>query len=66
MTTLVKNASGATIGQLRETGARILAQDKSGQTLGWYDKNTKKTFDKSGRPVYDGDMTKALVAEHAL
>ena len=44
-----------------EQGARILAQDKSGKTLGWYDKNTNKTFDKSGSPVYVGDMTRALL-----
>ena len=57
----VKNASGETVGYLMEQGARIRAQDKSGKTLGWYDKNTNKTFDKSGSPVYVGDMTKALL-----
>ena len=57
----IKNASGETVGQLVEQGARILAQDRSGKTLGWYDKNTDKTFDKSGSPLYSGDMTRALL-----
>lgn len=46
----IKNASGETVGFLVEQGARILAQDRSG-----------KTFDKSGSPVYIGDMTRALL-----
>lgn len=57
----IKNASGETVGYLVEQGARILAQDRSGKTLGWYDKNTDKTFDKSGSPLYSGDMTRALL-----
>lgn len=61
MKQIIKNASGETVGQLVETGTRILAQDKSGKTLGWYDKNTEKTFDKSGCPLYSGNMTRALL-----
>jgi hypothetical protein len=65
MKTLVKNVSGETIGQLLETGSRILAQDRSGKTLGWFEKNSNKTFDKSGSPKYIGDMTRALIAEQS-
>jgi hypothetical protein len=60
MKELVKNASGATIGQLVEQGTRILAQDKSGKTLGWFEKNSNKTFDKSGKPLYSGNMVSML------
>lgn len=63
MKRLIKNASGETVGQIWEQGTRIFAQDTSGQTLGWYDKNTDKTFDKSGRPVYDGNMVTALLRD---
>ncbi len=57
----IKSASGATLGYRAEQGARTLVQDLAGQTLGWFDKNTKKTFDKSGKPLYIGDMTVALL-----
>lgn len=60
MKQIIQNASGETVGYLMEQGTRILAQDKSGKTLGWYDKNTDKTFDKSGSPLYSGNMVRAL------
>lgn len=59
----VKTASGKTIGYLMETGTRIIAQAVDGATLGWYDKNTDKTFDKSGSPLYSGNMVRALLTE---
>jgi len=31
--------------------------------LGHYDENQKKTFDKSGRALYSGDQTSALIEE---
>lgn len=56
----VQDAGGKVIGYLLDNATRITAQDKSGQTLGWFDKNSEKTFDKSGKPLYSGDMTRAL------
>jgi hypothetical protein len=63
MKEIVKNASGKPIGQIWEAGNRIYAQDTAGKTLGWYDKNTDKTFDKSGSPVYSGNMVRALLVD---
>jgi hypothetical protein len=57
----IKSAGGATLGYRVEQGARTLVQDSAGQTVGWFDRNTNKTFDKSGKPLYSGDMTVALL-----
>jgi len=58
---LIKNASGKTVGQKVVRGSQTIVQDASGKTLGRYDGNTKKTVDESGKVLYDGDQTSALI-----
>ena len=60
---LVKRADGSTRAQINESGTRRTVQDSSGETQGWYDSNTDKTFDKSGRVIGQGDQTGALYPE---
>lgn len=59
----IKSASGKTLGYKVQVGSRTVVQDASGKTLGHYDENQKKTFDKSGRVLYSGDQTSALIDE---
>jgi hypothetical protein len=61
MKTAIKNANGTTIGYQVERGSQVIAEDASGAVIGRYDANTKKTFDKAGKPVYSGNMTAALI-----
>ena len=56
----IKSASGKTLGYKVQVGGRTVVQDASGATLGHYEKNQDKTFDKSGRALYSGDQTSAL------
>ena len=63
MREMIKSASGKTLGFKAEVGSRTVVQDASGATLGHYDKNQDKTFDKSGRALYSGDQTSALIEE---
>ena len=56
----VKNASGRTVGYKVQQGSQVIVQDASGSTLGRFDRNTKKTVDKSGKPLYSGDHTDLL------
>jgi hypothetical protein len=60
---LVKRADGSTRAQINESGTRKTVQDSSGKTQGWYDANTDKTFDRTGRVVGQGDQTGALYPE---
>ena len=57
----IKSASGKTLGYKAQVGSRTVVQDASGKTLGHYEKNQDKTFDKSGRALYSGDQTSALI-----
>ena len=59
----IRDASGKTLGYKVQVGSRLVVQDASGATLGHFDKNVNKTVDKSGRVLYSGDQTSALVGE---
>lgn len=63
MKTTIKDASGKTVAQTMEAGDRTLLQDASGSTLGWHDKNTNQTYNKSGRAVYKGNHLSALLED---
>jgi len=60
---LVKRADGSTRAQINETWTRKTVTDANGKTLGWYDANSDKTFDRTGRVVGQGDQTGALYPE---
>lgn len=60
---LVKRADGSTRAQINENGTRKTVHDSSGKTQGWYDTNTDKTFDRTGKVVGQGDQTGALYPE---
>ena len=64
MRTAIKTASGRTIGYQFECGSQVIAQDASGATIGRYDGNTKKTFDKHGHAAYSGNQTAALIGDN--
>lgn len=59
----IKSASGKTLGYKVKVGSRTVVQDSAGKTLGWHDENVDKTLDKSGRALYSGDQTSALIEE---
>ena len=59
----IKDASGRTVGYKLQAGSQTIVQDAAGATVGRYDENTKKTFDKSGRALYSGYQTSALLAD---
>ena len=59
----IRDASGKTLGYKVQVGSRLVVQDASGKTLGHFDEGQKKTFDKSGRALYSGDQTSALIEE---
>ena len=61
MKTMVKDASGKTLGYKVERGSQVIVEDASGKMVGAYNKNVNKTVDKSGRAVYSGDQTSALL-----
>lgn len=58
---IIKSASGKTLGYKLKIGGQVFMQDASGKGVGRYDENTDQTFDRSGRAVYKGDQTLALI-----
>lgn len=62
MRTAIKDANGRTIGYLNPQGSQVLAENASGAVIGRYDKNTDKTFDNHGKPLYSGNQTGAVIA----
>jgi hypothetical protein len=60
MKTIVKDASGRTLGYKKTCGSQIIVEDASGKMLGAYNKNVNKTVDKSGKALYSGDQSSAL------
>lgn len=57
----IKDGSGKTLGYKVQVGSRTVVQDASGATKGYSD--GKRTFDKSGKVLYSGDQTSALIEE---
>ena len=56
----IQDASGRVIGYKKTVGNQVIVESPTGKMLGRYDGNTEKTFDKSGRAMYNGDQTSAL------
>jgi hypothetical protein len=63
MKTIVKDASGRTIGYKVQRGSQIIVEDASGKMLGRFDGNVNKTVDRSGKVLYGGDQTSALFGQ---
>lgn len=61
MRTLLKSANGQIKGYLNEAGPRTFIYDPSGNVLGWYDKNTDKTYNKSNTVVAMGNQVMILL-----
>ena len=60
---LLKDKNGRTRGFLVEQIGRTVLRDPQGATLGWYDKNQNRTFDKSGRYVGNDNQLTILLEE---
>lgn len=60
---MVKDASGRTVGYKKQCGSQTIVEDASGKMLGRFDSNVKKTVDSSGRALYGGDHTSALLSD---
>ena len=60
---MVKNANGNTVGYKVVRGSQVIVEDASGKMVGAYNKNVNKTVDNSGRAVYSGDQTSALLGQ---
>ena len=63
MKEMIKDASGKTLGYKKTCGSQTIVEDASGKMLGRFDKNTGKTFDASGKALYNGDQTSALLGD---
>lgn len=61
MRTIVKGSRGESIGYINEDSGRRTLFDSSGAMLGYYNKNTNKTFDRSGAVVGQGDQLTRLL-----
>lgn len=61
MKTAIRDASGKVLGYKVQRGNQTVVENASGRMVGRYDGNVKKTLDKSGRVLYDGDQTSALI-----
>ena len=57
----IKDASGRTVGYKVQRGSQVIVEDASGKMLGAYNKNINKTVDHSGKTLYSGDQTSALL-----
>ena len=60
-TTPVTNRSGVKVGSLRESGNQRILEDRSGNKLGHYDRNTNTTYDRSGNKIGNGDVLLTLL-----
>jgi hypothetical protein len=61
MKEIIKDASGKTLGYKVQRGSQTIVEDASGKMLGRFDGNTGKTVDASGKALYNGDQTSALL-----
>jgi hypothetical protein len=61
MQTIIKDASGKTLGYKKQRGNRIIVENASGKCLGWYEPNTNKTVNSGGKALFTGDQTSMLL-----
>lgn len=61
MKNLIKGASGQILGWTVDIGPRINLFGRDGNLLGWYDRNTDKTHDRSGNVVAFGNQVSMLL-----
>ena len=59
----VKGSRGETLGYITEHSDRRTIYDAAGAMLGYYNKNTDKTFDRSGAMVGNGDQLTRLLKD---
>jgi hypothetical protein len=62
---IIKSASGKTLGYRMKTGSRTTMQNASGATIGFFEENANKTFNREGHAVYEGDQTSALLNDES-
>jgi hypothetical protein len=60
----IKDASGNVIGYENEPNSnRRELRSKSNGLLAWYDKNTNRTFDRTGKNAGAGDQTQKFLPD---
>ncbi len=64
MRNLIHNPYGKPLGFTEEIGNRINLSNPSGTLLGYYDKNTDKTYTNSGRQIAQGNQLGMLLSEN--
>jgi len=64
-TKYVTDSKSTRIGYVKDSGSVIYAHGPNGENVGYYQKSTDTTFDRSGKRYGFGDLTNALVFEAA-
>jgi len=59
---LINNNAGKQIAFTEEIGNRINISNPSGKLLGFYDKNTDKTYTSSGKQIAQGNQLGTLLS----
>ena len=62
-TKYVTDSKSIRIGYVKDSGSVIYAHGPNGENVGYYQKSTDTTFDRSGKRYGFGDLTNALVFE---
>jgi len=66
MREIIKDASGRTLGYQQHVNDHMeTITDSAGSLLGWFDPNTRKTHDRSGKVVASGGDVRASLIPKA-
>ncbi len=57
---IIYNKMGAKIGEIRPNGHRLIAFDKLGRKMAFWDENTDITYEPNGRKIAKGNLLVGL------
>lgn len=64
--TYIRDRQGTTLGRLTtERSGRIVASDRNGRMLGYYDPKADRTYERLGRFLAQGNICAALIVENS-
>jgi hypothetical protein len=61
MVEILTDAKGRQLGSVRTEGGKLVARDRNGARVGYFDPRTNSTHQMDGRRIADGNALKQIV-----
>lgn len=62
MVEIISDGNGRQLGSVRNEGGKLVARDRNGSRVGYFDPRTNTTHTMDGRKIAEGNSLKSIVA----